>query len=151
MNNLRKSILITGASSGIGKYMTEILAKRGWIIWAGYRDEKGKNELLKIKSEKIYPLEIDVTNNQLIIEAKKIIENSGFTLNAIFNNAGIAIGGPVEILNIEDVKKVYEVNFFGLIRIIQVFLPLLRQSQGRIINMSSIGGLIAAQIGRAHV
>lgn len=136
-----KSILITGASSGIGKYATEIFALRGWIVWAGYRDEKIKEELLKIHVN-VRPLKIDVTNMDLIIKSKEAIEKSGIQLNILFNNAGLALGGPIEVLDIEEVKKVYDVNFFGYLRMIQTFLPLLRKSCGRILNMSSLAGLI---------
>jgi short-subunit dehydrogenase len=136
-----KSILITGASSGIGKYATEVFALRGWIVWAGYRDEKIKEELLKIHAN-VRPLKIDVTDMDLIIKSKEAIEKSGIQLNILFNNAGLAFGGPIEVLDIEEVKKVYDVNFFGYLRMIQTFLPLLRKSHGRILNMSSLAGLV---------
>ena len=140
MTTNNKSILITGASSGIGKYTTEILAERGWIVWAGYRNEKDKNELLKI--DNVRPVKLGVTDVGSIVQVKEIIENSKIPLNVLFNNAGIAVGGPIEMLDIEDIKKVYDVNVFGYVRMIQNFLPLLRQSSGRIINMSSMGGLV---------
>jgi len=144
MKNNKKSILITGASSGIGRHMSEAFASRGWIVWAGYRDEKAKEELLQINSNNIRPLRIDVTDMKLINKARKVVESSENRLDVLFNNAGVALGGPIEMLDIEDIKKVYDVNFFGYIRMIQTFLPLLRKSAGRIINMSSIGGLMGS-------
>lgn len=139
----KKSILITGATSGIGQYFTKILSERGWVIWAGYRNEEAKEELKRINPQKVFPIKIDVIDNGLILEAKRIIENSGYPLYAIINNAGIALGGPIELINIEEIKKLYEVNFFGNIRIIQSFLSLLRKNKGRIINIGSVGGLIS--------
>ncbi len=137
----KKSILITGASSGIGKYSAEVLVLRGWIVWAGYRSKKDKEILEKIHPN-MRPLQIDVTNMGIIIQSKEIIEKSGIPLTVLFNNAGMALGGPIEALDIDEVKKVYDVNFFGYLRMIQAFLPLLRHSHGRILNMSSLAGLV---------
>jgi NAD(P)-dependent dehydrogenase (short-subunit alcohol dehydrogenase family) len=139
---MQRSILITGASSGIGRYATEVLANRGWIVWAGYREESIRDELLKIHPQNVHPILIEVTDIHTIYKAKELIEASGIQLNVLFNNAGIAIGGPIEVLNVEEVQKVFDVNFFGYLRMIKVFLPLLRKSHGRIINMSSLAGLV---------
>ena len=111
-------------------------------MWAGYRDEKVREELTRINQNNVRPLRIDVTDSHSIEEAKLSIEKSGIPLNVVFNNAGIALGGPIEILDIDEVKKVYDVNFFGYLRLIKAFLPLLRQSSGRIVNMSSLAGLV---------
>ena len=137
-----KSILITGASSGIGKYVSGILAHRGWTVWASYIEEGGEEELLKIHSKNIKPIKIDVTNIDSIKTARKIIEDSKIPLDVLYNNAGIAMGGPIEMFPIESMKKVFDINFFGDVRMIQVFLPLLRASSGRIVNMSSIGAFV---------
>ncbi len=136
-----KTILITGASSGIGRYMTEILAARGHFIFAGYRDPSDEAELKKINSEKIQPLIVDVTSDNSIHQAKLEIEKTGRSLDVLINNAGLGLGGPLEATDINEIKKLFEVNYFGYIRTIQNFLPLLRTSQGRIINISSISGL----------
>ncbi len=139
---MKKSILITGASSGIGKYSAELLAKRDWIVWAGYRKETDRKRLLQTGLKRIKPIKIDVTDEKTIIKAKEIIIKSKTPLHALFNNAGVALGAPVEALDIQEIKSLYEVNFFGVIRMTKTFLPLLRESSGRIINMSSMSGRI---------
>lgn len=137
-----KTILITGASSGIGRYIVETLAARGHFVFAGYRDPKDALEIKKINPEKIQPILLDITSEESISQAKKVINETGRELDVLFNNAGLALGGPLEAISIESIKKLYEVNFFGCVKMIQNFLPLLRKSQGRIINISSISGLL---------
>lgn len=140
--NPHKSVLITGATSGIGYYAVKVLAQRGWIVWAGYRNLIGKSKLLKIKSSLIHPVKIDVTNQQLINKSCETIQKSKIPLHALINNAGVAFGGPIELLDMRQLQKAFNINFFGSIRMIQTFLPLLRETKGRIINISSISGLI---------
>ncbi|MFA5023753.1 MAG: SDR family oxidoreductase [Patescibacteria group bacterium] len=141
MKNNNKTLLITGASSGIGHYIVETLAARGWFIFAGYRDEKAAAEIKKISPENIQPLYLDVTDENSVLAARELINKSGRQLNVLFNNAGTSLGGPLEVISITEMKKLFEVNYFGYVRLIQNFLPLLRASQGRIVNISSISGL----------
>jgi len=138
----QKTILVTGASSGLGRHIVEILAARGHFIFAGHRNPAEAEELKKINPEKIYPVLIDVTADSSIRQAKLKIVKTGRPLDVLFNNAGLALGGPLETIDLEAIKKLYDVNFFGYIRMIQNFLPLLRKNRGRIINMSSISGLL---------
>lgn len=135
---MKKSILITGATSGIGEYASRILAERGWVVWAGYRSLLNHKV---VSHENVRPLELDVTDAASVQRARKTIEQSGIPLHALLNNAGVGLGGPLELLDIEEIRNVYEVNVFGNIRVTQVFLPLLRKHSGRIINMSSIAGI----------
>jgi len=141
MNN-SKTILITGASSGIGRYLVETLTARGHFVFAGYRDSQDASEIKKINPDRIQPLLIDVSSEEAIAQAKLEIEQIGRALDVLINNAGLALGGPLETTDLRSIQKLYEVNFFGYIRMIQNFLPLLRKSQGRIINISSISGLL---------
>lgn len=138
---MKKSILITGASSGIWKHSAEVLAQRGWIVWAGYRLSKDKIHLSKIHKN-IRPIKVDVVNSADILLAQKEIEESKIPLVAIFNNAWVALWWPLELLNLEEIKKLYDVNIFGIINVIQVFLPLLRKYKWRIVNMGSISWAI---------
>ena len=137
-----RAVIITGASSGIGKHMADVLARRGWVVWAGCRDEHSYAELQNMHPN-MRPLVVDVTDASSIERARETIERSGILLDAVLNNAGIGLGGPLEVLDVREIQKVYDVNVFGYIRVIQTFLPLLRRSAGRIVNMSSFAGLVA--------
>lgn len=141
-DKVSKSILITGATSGIGYYATKILTERGWIVWAGYRDKNGRIKLSQISTKLVRPIRIDVTDIKSIIEAKRTITKSKIPLYVLCNNAGIAYGGPIELLDIAELQNAFDVNFFGPVRMIQSFLPLLRKTSGRIINIGSLSGLI---------
>lgn len=141
--NKSKAILITGASSGIGRYMVETLTARGHFVFAGYRKAEDANALKLINPEKVQSVWLDVTDDNSVNQVKIEIEKSGRKLDVLINNAGLAIGGPLEALSLIEIRKLYEVNFFGLISVIQTFLPLLRLSQGRIVNISSIAGVFA--------
>jgi len=136
----KKSVVITGASSGIGRHMTGVLARRGWVVWAGCRSEKACEEL-RAMHPNVHPLMFDVTDRSSIERARVSVAGCGFPLHAVVNNAGIGLGGPLELLDVDEIQKVYDVNVFGYIRIIQAFLPLLRETRGRIVNISSFAGV----------
>lgn len=142
MRKTSRAILITGATSGIGKYATNLFAQRGWIVWAGYRNADAKTHLSQMNSLLIRPIPIDVTDDKSIAHARKTITKTGIPLNVLLNNAGVAFGAPIELLNIKETQKAFDVNFFGPIRMIQAFLPLLRQTSGRIVNISSLSGIL---------
>ena len=97
-------------------------------------------------SERLTPLLLDVTELPSIREARVTVERAvgDAGLSGLVNNAGIAYGGPVELLELDELRHAFEVNFFGLIAVTQAFLPVLRLGRGRIVNMSSISGLVAA-------
>jgi NAD(P)-dependent dehydrogenase (short-subunit alcohol dehydrogenase family) len=137
-----KSVIITGASSGIGEAASIHLAKKGWRVFAGVRKNLDGD---KLRSYGIFPVLMDVTKESTLRDAleqiKSDMQNSDEL--SLVNNAGIAIGGPIEAVPIEKWKEQFEVNFFGLIQCTQIFLPLIRKSKGKIINMSSVSGLAA--------
>lgn len=143
---MKHSILITGSSTGIGRAVAVHLAEAGHQVFAGVRTEK---DVVKLKAEShdsLQPVIIDVTDSKSIkacvAEVEKLRDRTRpFSL---MNNAGIAVAGPVEALKLSEYRKQFEVNFFGLIETTQAFLPLIRESQGRIINVSSIGGRVSA-------
>ena len=89
----------------------------------------------------VHPLMFDVTDRSSIERARVSVAGCGFPLHAVVNNAGIGLGGPLELLDVDEIQKVYDVNVFGYIRIIQAFLPLLRETRGRIVNISSFAGV----------
>lgn len=136
------TVIVTGASSGIGLATAKALSKRGCQVFAGVRKNADFERLTK---EGIEPVLLDVTQEksmQAAMEAVNSRRKKGNTLSLI-NNAGLAIGGPVEAVSIEKWKEQFEVNVFGLIRTTQTFLPWIRESKGRVVNISSVSGLAA--------
>lgn len=144
-----KSILITGASSGIGKATAMRLAQHGWRVFAAVRKEE---DVRKLEAESKGALEgilLDVTNGESVAAAAQDVEKrlDGRGLDALFNNAGIGATAPVEYMPVEKVREIFEVNLFGQIGVIQAFLPLLRKARGRIINSGSVGDHITPPFG----
>lgn len=151
MKENKKYVLITGASSGIGKVSAFTLAKKGFKVLAGVRKEEDAE---KIKSENpdIIPIFIDVTNQESIDTAvekiSKITKENG--LYGLVNNAGIAVAGPLEFLPIDKLRLQLEVNVIGQINITQKLLPLIRKGKGRLVNMSSVSGFTAFPFSGAY-
>lgn len=142
-----KYVLITGVSSGIGHYLTELLSGQNYTIIGSYRNLQALNPTF-IKHPQIHLVQMDVTNEDSIIKAFVQINSivSPHGLYAVINNAGVAIPGPLTELPIERIRQQYEVNVFGPIKIIQQAFDLLKQygPGSRILNMSSVSGLFAA-------
>lgn len=136
------AVVITGASTGIGKASALWLDKMGFKVFAGVRKEADGEALHKEGSERLTPLMIDVTDEASITAAvervRQVLGDRG--LVGLVNNAGIGGGGPLEFVPLEDLRYQFEVNVIGQVAVIQAFMPLLRQERGRIVNMSSIGG-----------
>lgn len=141
-----RSVLITGASSGIGRACALHMDRLGWRVFAGVRKQRDGDSLRAEASPRLLPVVLDVTRPQQIRQAVKEVERLvGETgLNGLVNNAGVPYGGPIEFLDLERIRQAFDVNFFGIIAVTQAFIPLLRNARGRIVNMSSISGLIAA-------
>ncbi len=138
------AILVTGASSGIGFATAVRLARRGTIVFAGIRRQVDGEALLRQDAERIRPLLIDVTDQASLVRARTKIENlREYRLDGIVNNAGVALSGPLELIPLAELRRLFDVNFFAPIAVTQLFLPLLRESGGRIVNVSSIGGKLS--------
>jgi NAD(P)-dependent dehydrogenase (short-subunit alcohol dehydrogenase family) len=140
------AVLVTGTSSGIGRAIAMDLAARGVTVFAGVRRAGDAPEVSQ-GSGQIHELILDVTNLRDIAEASDYVQrrvgNEG--LRAIVNNAGIAVSGPLEFLEIGEMQRQFEVNLFGQLAVTQAFLELVRgHGDGRIIFMGSIGGRVAA-------
>lgn len=138
-------MLITGASTGIGKACALDLDKRGWRVLAGYRNPQHHDQLVAEGSERLIPVEIDVTSEESVTKAAHFVVEAigGRGLHGLVNNAGIALAGPLEFLPIEEMQRQLEVNVTGQLRVTQTFLPNLRASQGRIVMMSSVSGRVS--------
>lgn len=146
-----KSVLITGASSGIGEAIALRLAYASWQVFAGVRsDDDGSG--LQRKNPQITPIRLDVTKQSEIQTAAEQVSDrlAGETLSGLVNNAGIAQMGPLTIQPMDEIRSHFEVNTFGAIAVCQAFAPLLGQDRsrlgdpGRIINITSLGGEIAS-------
>lgn len=143
-------ILLTGASTGIGKDASEILSSSSlsynYIVYAGVRKEKDIEIINNIGNKNLKPILLDVSNYNSCVNVYEFIKNETERLNlpfiALVNNAGISRKLPAEFHDINDAKRVFDTNYFGPLQLTQLFLPLLRQSQGRIIMTSSITGFL---------
>src|SRR3954452_11338789 len=136
-------VLVTGASTGIGEATALRLQKAGFRVFAGVRKPEDGDRLRAAGVTVIQPL--DVTKAEDIESAVSTVrqELDGGELRGIVNNAGIGLGGPLEALDLDDFRRTLEVNTTSQLAVTQAFLPLLRKSKGRVVNMSSIGGRVA--------
>ena len=136
-----KSVVITGASSGLGKAAALHLTELGYRVFAGVRTESSAAELSSVppSSGELIPVMLDVTDAVSIAQAGQLVEDwcSDTGLLALVNNAGIAIGAPLECVPLDVIRSQLETNVVGTIAVSQRLLPLLRASRGRIINVSS--------------
>jgi len=133
--------VITGTSSGIGEDAAKFFASQGWTVFAGVRKEADA-ERLRDHDPNIKPLILDVTDQEQVDKAFEEVRVAvgADGLDVLVNNAGFVYFGPVEIFPLSEVQKQYDVNLFGVIRVTQAALPLLRIGPpGRIVNVSSVG------------
>ena len=137
-----KSILVTGASTGIGRNLAETLAEAGYHVYAGARKDKDLEALDAI--DNITAVRLDVTDQEQVDAAVAMIEESGTGLYALVNNAGVGGGGAVADTPMEDQTFVYNVNVEGVYRVTKAFAPMIIESKGRISTTGSIAGTISA-------
>jgi len=137
-----QAVLVTGASTGIGYATAAMLARSGFVVFAGCRKETDAQRMSGVHRG-IRPLIVDVRNADQIAEAARAVEASGIPLHGIVNNAGIAVAGPLEYLPVDELRRQFEVNVFGAIAVTQAFLPQLRAARGRIVFVSSVSGTLA--------
>jgi NAD(P)-dependent dehydrogenase (short-subunit alcohol dehydrogenase family) len=137
----RPHVLVTGASSGIGKATALILAARGWHVYAGVRKPADGVALAAAAAEELTPLLLDVTDAAQIAAATKIIDEhvGSAGLAALVNNAGIGVFGPLELIGIEQFRRQLDVNVTGQLAVTQAVLPMMRRARGRVVMIGSIG------------
>lgn len=140
------NVIITGCSSGIGRAAAISLAKEfdAFTIYAGVRKQRDVASLSDEGLANLIPIILDVTNDQHIQSAVQLLLATKRPLVALVNNAGIAVSdGPIEIVDLRRWRILFDVNIFGLLSVTQNFLPMLRSSRGRVVNVGSIAGDIS--------
>lgn len=143
-----RSVLVTGASTGIGRATALRLDDAGWRVFAGFRDPADGESLRAEGSSQIVPLQLDVTESeQIAAAAARVEEVSDDGLHGLVNNAGVAIPGPLETIPLDDFRRQLEVNLVAYVAMTQALLPQIRQAEGRVVFVSSIGGRIAFPFG----
>lgn len=152
MKPISKSILITGASTGIGYGAARELVKRGYRVFGSVRKTEDGQRVKSELGESFIPVIFDVTDQAAIDQAVPDIKAklNGEGLGGLINNSGISVSGPVELLTVDEIKQNFEVNVFGVLRVTKSFLPLLGAAKdhpsapGRILNISSVAGRFSA-------
>ncbi len=137
----QKAVLITGASSGIGRNAAERLAAAGYFVYAGARKAVDIDELNKI--DNVMAVRLDVTKQDEIDAAVELIQKEGRGLWGIVNNAGVNVVAPLIEADVSELEFLFDVNVYGVFRITKAFSPLVIESQGRIVNISSISGFLS--------
>lgn len=141
---VRRAVLVTGASSGIGRATALVLDANGYRVFAGVRKEEDGRALRKEASDALSPLALDVTDSDGVADAvARVGEETDGKLFGLVNNAGLSLNGPLELIPVAEIRKLFEVNVVGLLAVTRSFIPLLRKAKGRLINMSSGHGLLA--------
>jgi NAD(P)-dependent dehydrogenase (short-subunit alcohol dehydrogenase family) len=146
--------LVTGSSSGIGFETALLLARNGIYTYATMRNLSKSEEILACTRKdnlQLETLRLDVTDEGSISEAIDTIIDKKDRIDILVNNAGYSLLGPLELLHLDEIKEEFETNFFGIIRLIQCVLPIMRkQRYGKIINISSLAGRIGFPLSSAY-
>jgi len=140
------AVVVTGASSGIGRACALHLDRLGSVVFAGVRRVEDADSLKRESAGRITPLLMDVTDGPSLAAAADSVAGAvgEAGLSGLVNNAGVVVSGPLEFIPLSGIGRQFEVNVLGQIAVIQAFLPLLRKARGRIVNMGSIAGRMAS-------
>ena len=141
----QRAVLVTGASSGIGRTTTELLAANGFFVYAGARKAQDLEELNAI--ENVQSIRLDVTIQEEIDAAVETVRAGGRGLYGLINNAGVAVVGPLIEVDEDDLEFQMDVNVYGPYRVTKAFAPLIIESQGRISTTGSISGIVTWGLG----
>jgi NAD(P)-dependent dehydrogenase (short-subunit alcohol dehydrogenase family) len=145
-SNASGAVVVTGASTGIGRATALLLDAKGYRVFAGVRKEEDARELAKDGSDRLTPITIDVTDAGQIESAKQeVAEAMGEQgVAGLVNNAGVGGGGPIEFMPLDELRSTLEVNLIGQVAVTQAFIPLIRRGRGTIVFIASIGGRVAS-------
>jgi NAD(P)-dependent dehydrogenase (short-subunit alcohol dehydrogenase family) len=147
-----RTVLISGASKGIGEACALHLDRLGFKVFAGYRSEADGAALAFKSSERLTPIPLDVTDDASVTAAARAVAvaTGEKGLWGLVNNAGIVVPGPIEVLPLEELRRQLEVNLFGVLRLTQALMPSVRQATGRLVNISSVNGRVASPFAGAY-
>jgi NAD(P)-dependent dehydrogenase (short-subunit alcohol dehydrogenase family) len=149
MNHVDRTVVVTGASSGIGRAIVARLAKAGWRVFATVRKPEDTTSLQEEFGARVTPLIMDVTDRASIREAAENVSSQMGEggLDGLVNVAGVGMMRPIEYVTDDDLRKIFDINVFGQIAVTQALLPLLRRATGRIVNIGSVGTHIGLPFG----
>ncbi len=140
-----KVVLVTGASSGMGKATAKLLAQNGYTVYAAARRME---KLRELEVYGVIPVQMDIADNQSMEKGVQLISEQQGRLDILINNAGFAAYGTIEDMPVQEARAQFEVNLFGIARLIQLVLPKMRENRyGKIVNVTSIGGKVAMPYG----
>lgn len=139
----QKAVLVTGASSGIGRKITEVFAGKGYFVYAGARKQEDLDALNAM--DNVQAVKLDVTIQEQIDAAVATVEQGGRGLHGLINNAGVFIGGPLVDVDLEEFKWLMDINVYGVYRVTQAFAPMIIESGGRISTIGSISGTLSGR------
>jgi NAD(P)-dependent dehydrogenase (short-subunit alcohol dehydrogenase family) len=137
----QRAVLVTGASSGIGRKITELLAAQGHFVYAGARKPEDLADLSRIKN--VQGVKLDVNVDSDIAAAVETVRKGGRGLHGLVNNAGIAIVAPLIQVDERELRSLFDVNVFGPYRITKAFAPLIVDAKGRVVTISSVSGILS--------
>ena len=148
----QKTVVITGVSSGIGNATARLYLSKGYRVFGSVRNVNDAQKLKALLGLDFYPLVMDVSKWDEIEKCAEAVRNelNGKPLDCLINNAGMALAGPLEYQNIQDIQNMFNVNVIGLINVTRAFLPMLKVKSlstnraGKVINISSVAGKISA-------
>jgi NAD(P)-dependent dehydrogenase (short-subunit alcohol dehydrogenase family) len=144
--NASGAVVVTGASTGIGRATALLLDAEGYRVFAGVRKDADARELGKDGSDRLTPVTIDVTDASQIESARQEVADAVGEggLVGLVNNAGVGGGGPIEFMPLDELRDTLEVNLIGQVAVSQAFIPLIRRGKGTIVFIASIGGRVAS-------
>ncbi|MFQ5608932.1 MAG: SDR family oxidoreductase [Woeseiaceae bacterium] len=137
-----RAVLVTGASSGIGRNIAETLAANGFHVYAGARKDKDLAELNAI--DNVTAVRLDVTKQDEIDAAAALVEAEGRGLYGLVNNAGVAVFGTASQMTDSDIEWLFDINVFGVARVTRAFSPMIIEAKGRIVTTGSISGILSS-------